>query len=195
MNATQDSFIAKWKELAGQGLRLTTLKTYVAGNQRLWAGVWRAGNDPYYLWMNSDFNGFVVKWKELGAQNLRLVGVQKYAFNLTQTDQPSRDALAEAEPLNGDGEGGGSTDVSVAGVMSAVGGGELSGDLMGAGYTATGAPTEVGGGDVGEAPFIAATATAAPTEVGGGDVSLSTPAGYDSAGPGSADGGGLGGSG
>jgi hypothetical protein len=43
----------------------------------LYAGVWRAGNDPYYLWV-ADWNGFNAKWQELSKQNLRLVDLKVY---------------------------------------------------------------------------------------------------------------------
>jgi hypothetical protein len=198
INASQDNFIAKWKELGAQGLRLTVLKTYVVGNQRLWAGVWRAGTDPYYLWMNADFNGFVAKWKELGAQNLRLVGLQKYAFNLTQTDQPTMDILSDAEPVTGEGEGGGPNEPSGVSVMAAVGGGELTAAAGAAPATASGALEEVGGGEVtgrdavggrvgGPSP-VAGTPTEAPQEAGGGDLTTG-PAGKSEAYPGTGLGG------
>jgi polyglycine hydrolase-like protein/peptidase M23-like protein len=42
---------------------------------RLFAGVWRSGSDPYYLWV-SDWNSFHAKWEELSKQNLRLVDLK-----------------------------------------------------------------------------------------------------------------------
>src|SRR5260370_38664425 len=43
----------------------------------LYAGVWRAGDDPYYLWV-ADWNGFSAKGQELSNQNLRLVDLKVY---------------------------------------------------------------------------------------------------------------------
>jgi hypothetical protein len=43
----------------------------------LFAGVWRAGTDPYYLWV-SDWNNFKKKWEELSEENLRLVDLERY---------------------------------------------------------------------------------------------------------------------
>jgi len=43
----------------------------------LYAGVWRAGSDPHYLWV-SDWNSFKAKWEELSKQNLRLVDLRVY---------------------------------------------------------------------------------------------------------------------
>src|SRR5260370_55655 len=43
----------------------------------LYAGVWRAGDDPYYLWV-ADWNGFSAKWQELSNQNLLLVDLKVY---------------------------------------------------------------------------------------------------------------------
>ena len=44
--------------------------------QQTYTGVWRQGNDAYYLWVNSSWNNFVAKWQELAQQNLRLVDMK-----------------------------------------------------------------------------------------------------------------------
>ena len=49
-----------------------------AEGQDAFAGVWRAGNDAYYLWIGADWNGFKSKWEALNAQNLRLVDLEIY---------------------------------------------------------------------------------------------------------------------
>jgi murein DD-endopeptidase MepM/ murein hydrolase activator NlpD len=46
--------------------------------QDAFAGVWRAGNDPHYLWSGVDWNNFNAKWGELSKQNLRLVDVDTW---------------------------------------------------------------------------------------------------------------------
>ena len=46
--------------------------------QDAFAGVWRAGNDGYYLWVGSTWTDFEAKWKELSAKNLRLVDLDVY---------------------------------------------------------------------------------------------------------------------
>jgi hypothetical protein len=38
-----------------------------------YCGVWRAGNDAHYLWVNADWNSFRTKWQELSQNGLRLV--------------------------------------------------------------------------------------------------------------------------
>ena len=43
VNADWNNFVAKWQQLASQNLRLTTMRTYLSGNTRLWAGVSRIG--------------------------------------------------------------------------------------------------------------------------------------------------------
>src|SRR5712691_7781209 len=49
--AEWDDFQSKWNDLSGQGQRLVDLETYVdGGGVRRYAGVWRAGTDPHYLW-------------------------------------------------------------------------------------------------------------------------------------------------
>jgi len=50
----------------------------MARAQDAFAGVWRAGNDPYYLWVGVDWNNFNAKWQELAKQNLRLVDVETW---------------------------------------------------------------------------------------------------------------------
>jgi len=37
-----------------------------------YTGVWRAGTDKHYLWVNASWSNFVSKWQQLGQQNLRL---------------------------------------------------------------------------------------------------------------------------
>lgn len=38
-----------------------------------YSGIWRAGNDPYYLWGNASWDSFSTKWAKLSASNQRLV--------------------------------------------------------------------------------------------------------------------------
>jgi hypothetical protein len=73
VNADWNGFVAKWQELAPQGLRLNVLDAKVIGGQMRYSGVWGPGTDAYYLWANVDWNSFQAKWQELSAQNLRLV--------------------------------------------------------------------------------------------------------------------------
>ncbi len=46
-------------------------------NADVFAGVWRAGSDPYYLWV-SGWDSFKAKWEELSKHNLRLVDLKVY---------------------------------------------------------------------------------------------------------------------
>lgn len=64
-------------------LVLMLLVSLFAGVQRAeaqdaFAGVWRAGNDGYYLWIGASWNDFESKWKDLSKQNLRLVDLDVY---------------------------------------------------------------------------------------------------------------------
>src|SRR5258708_2840649 len=59
-------------------LCLVPLIAASAGAQQSFAGVWRAGNDPYYRWVGSNWDDFNKKWEELSKQNLRLVDVETY---------------------------------------------------------------------------------------------------------------------
>jgi hypothetical protein len=80
VNADWNNFQAKWQQLSAQNLRLVDLDTvgFGSGNQRLWSGVWRAGSDAHYLWVNADWNNFQAKWQQLSAQNLRLTVLKTY---------------------------------------------------------------------------------------------------------------------
>jgi murein DD-endopeptidase MepM/ murein hydrolase activator NlpD len=76
--ADWNSFNAKWKELSGQGYRLTSITTAGEGAQRTWSGVWRAGTDGYYLWVGVSWSDFQAKWNELSKDGLRLVDIKPY---------------------------------------------------------------------------------------------------------------------
>jgi hypothetical protein len=74
------SFEAKWKELSGNGLRLTSLSVGADGGQPQFAGVFRAGTDTHALWV-AQWPSFEAKWKELSGQGLRLVSLAAYVVN------------------------------------------------------------------------------------------------------------------
>lgn len=76
LNASYDSFIAKWQQWASEGLRLADLDIVQVGNERRYNGVWVAGNDAYGLWVNADWNSFTAKWAEWARQGLRLVSLE-----------------------------------------------------------------------------------------------------------------------
>jgi hypothetical protein len=71
-------FTAKWKELAGQGLRLVDVERYSADGGVRYAGVWRGGNDGHFLWLANDWKDFVDKWEELSGKGLRLIDVETF---------------------------------------------------------------------------------------------------------------------
>jgi hypothetical protein len=72
-----DAFVAKWKELSNQGLRLIDLETYEESNKRLYAGVFRAGSDGHFLWAGPGPD-FLAKWKELSLKGFRLIDLEIY---------------------------------------------------------------------------------------------------------------------
>lgn len=83
VNASWNSFVAKWQELAPKNLRLVDLKITRTGADERFHGVWRGGTGGYYLWVNADWNSFVAKWQQLGSQNLRLVDIEVQNVNGT----------------------------------------------------------------------------------------------------------------
>jgi len=83
VNASWNSFVAKWQQLAPQNLRLVDLKiTREAGVERF-HGAWRQGSGGHYLWVNASQQSFVTKWQQLAAQGLRLVDLEVQNVNGT----------------------------------------------------------------------------------------------------------------
>ncbi|MFQ1700997.1 S8 family peptidase [Loktanella agnita] len=76
VNASWSNFLAKWKQLAPKGLRLTDFEISKRGSGYVYSGVWRQGNDPYYLWVNATWSSFVGKWQQLAQQGLRLIDIE-----------------------------------------------------------------------------------------------------------------------
>jgi Bacterial tandem repeat domain 1 len=83
VNASWNSFTAKWQELAQQNLRLVDLKITREGGVERFHGAWRQGTGGYYLWVNASQANFVSKWQELAAQGLRLVDLEVQNVNNT----------------------------------------------------------------------------------------------------------------
>jgi murein DD-endopeptidase MepM/ murein hydrolase activator NlpD len=78
VGVTWPSFVAKWQELSGKGLRLVDLETDVVSGTRRYTGVFRAGNDAHYLWVGVTWPSFVAKWQELSGKGLRLIDFETY---------------------------------------------------------------------------------------------------------------------
>lgn len=83
VNASWNSFVAKWQELAAKNLRLHDLKITREGGVERFHGVWRAGTGGHYLWVNASWASFLAKFNELSAQNLRLVDLEVQNVNGT----------------------------------------------------------------------------------------------------------------
>lgn len=81
VNASWNSFVAKWQQLAQQNLRLVDLKITRENNVERFHGVWRQGTGGYYLWVNASQANFVSKWQQLAAQGLRLVDIEVQNVN------------------------------------------------------------------------------------------------------------------
>lgn len=75
-NGSYQSFIDRWNQWGGQGLRLVDVDIVQIGRQRRYTGVWQAGVDAYGLWVNADWSSFIAKWKEWSQRNLRLVDIE-----------------------------------------------------------------------------------------------------------------------
>ncbi|MGH3940472.1 MAG: M12 family metallopeptidase [Pseudonocardiaceae bacterium] len=75
VNVPWDSFTAKWKEWADQGLRLVDINVHQQGDENRYTGVWLPGTGGYGLWANATWDSFTAKWKEWAGQGLRLVDI------------------------------------------------------------------------------------------------------------------------
>ncbi len=72
-NATWDSFVGRWQQWSGEGLRLVDIDVRGTGSGTRYSGVFLPGTGGYGLWANATWASFVAKWQEWSAQGLRLV--------------------------------------------------------------------------------------------------------------------------
>jgi CubicO group peptidase (beta-lactamase class C family) len=87
-----NGFVAKWQELAPQGLRLVDMCSYVEDGTRKYLGVWRGGSDGYALYGGLSWEDFVAQWQSLGQENERLIRIERYVPKV-QWAKAFRDAL------------------------------------------------------------------------------------------------------
>ena len=73
VNATWQSFVAKWQEWSAQGLRLHDIHVRVVGGEALYSGIFLPGNGRYGLWANVPWSSFRAKWQEWSESGLRLI--------------------------------------------------------------------------------------------------------------------------
>jgi len=73
VNASWDSFKAKWQEWSEQGLRLHNIHVRRSGSKTLYSGVFLPGTGAYGLWADVSWTSFKAKWQEWSGQGLRLV--------------------------------------------------------------------------------------------------------------------------
>jgi len=83
VNASWNSFNAKWQQLAQQNLRLVDLKITRENGVERFHGAWRQGTGGYYLWVNATQANFISKWQQLAGQGLRLVDLEVQNVNGT----------------------------------------------------------------------------------------------------------------
>jgi hypothetical protein len=79
INATWDSFRAKWQEWSGQGLRLVDIHTRRVGNETRYSGVFLPGTGGHGLWANVSWDSFRTKHQEWTQQGLRCVSLHAHA--------------------------------------------------------------------------------------------------------------------
>lgn len=81
VNATWDSFRAKWQEWSGQGMRLVDLHVHKVNGSTRYSGVFAAGTGSHGLWANVTWDSFVSKWREWNNQGMRLVDLAIHRDN------------------------------------------------------------------------------------------------------------------
>ena len=74
-------FLTVWQTMNLKKFRLTCMRTYRRDGRRYWAGVWRAGTGPHYIFLDADWEHFKAKYKELAAWGLRPVSLETYVDN------------------------------------------------------------------------------------------------------------------
>ncbi|MEM7481242.1 MAG: serine hydrolase [Acidobacteriota bacterium] len=70
-------FVHRWRVMNGAGLRLVDLEVVVEDGRSTYAGVWKPGNDGYYLLRYDNWSNFVARWRELGQQGFRLIDTER----------------------------------------------------------------------------------------------------------------------
>lgn len=79
INATWDSFRAKWQEWSASGLRLVDVHTRRVGNENRYSGVFLPGSGGHGLWSNVSWENFRAKHQEWTQQGLRCVSIHAHA--------------------------------------------------------------------------------------------------------------------
>ena len=72
VDASWDSFVAKWQEWSNQGLRLHDIHVVTVNGQDRWTGAFLQGSGGHGLWAGATWDSFVAKWQEWSGQGLRL---------------------------------------------------------------------------------------------------------------------------
>lgn len=73
-----DPFVAKWKELNGQGLVLQDFEIVPKSGKFYFTGVYLEGSDENPIWVQQDRNDFVGRWSQLSGGGVRLVDLELY---------------------------------------------------------------------------------------------------------------------
>lgn len=76
VNASWSSFVNKWNQWSGQGLRLNDLEITRLGSSNRYSGVFEQGTGGYGLWVNASWANFVDRWKQWSAAGLRLIDLE-----------------------------------------------------------------------------------------------------------------------
>ncbi|MBI4586546.1 MAG: hypothetical protein HY717_21255, partial [Planctomycetes bacterium] len=77
-----DSFTKKWEEFEKGGLRMIDFETWTEGRARVYAGLFRAGNDGHAAWITSNWSdgpdSFTKKWEEWNQAGLRMIDLETW---------------------------------------------------------------------------------------------------------------------
>jgi hypothetical protein len=81
VDAPWQSFVAKWQEWSGQGLRLHDVHVVTVNGQDRWTGAFLPGTGGHGFWAGATWDSFVAKWQEWSGQGLRLHDVHVHNVN------------------------------------------------------------------------------------------------------------------
>jgi hypothetical protein len=71
-------FLAKWQAFEKEGYRLHDFETYVAGGQRLYAGVFQPGTYTPAAYVGKPWDDFLAQWQAFEKQGYRLHDLETY---------------------------------------------------------------------------------------------------------------------
>ncbi len=74
----EKAFKDKVAQLAGLGLQLDDVESFMSGGKRVWSGIFKDSSDQVQLIIGQDWDKFANSWKKLTGGNMRLTDLEVY---------------------------------------------------------------------------------------------------------------------